>query len=175
MAFTIKIKNRGTEIRTRITSADGQALTTTTAIEPQSRVIRDTPKRMRLPVDFDYITLDRKQTAKLIREDLKRWYPDIKFSVTTKLMSGGYTSIHVEWKTEAVKMDEIRAFLDQYRGAVVDDSGDGMDAVVTQIEGRWYRFGVDYLSCYWQLDEPVMIEGTAWVIVPKLGEGSGDV
>lgn len=175
MVFTIKIKNRGTEIRTSITSANGQALTTTTAIEPQSHVIRETPKRMRLPVDFEYITLDRKQTAKMIRADLKRWYPEKKFSVQSEMMSGGYAGVKVTWNGEAPKQDEVRAFLEQYEGAVSDESGDGVDPVVAFVEGRWYRFDVDYLSVNRYDDIPEVIDGQARVIVPKLVEGSGDV
>lgn len=172
MAFTISLKHSGIESRMSVTSSDGQALTVTTAIEPQSRVIREAPKRMRLPVDFDYITLDRKQTAKLIREDLKRWYPLTKFSVTTELMSSGYTSIKVKWADSEPPMDEVQAFLDRYESTVSDESGDFADPVVTQIEGRWYHFGADYISCERM---PGMIEGSARVIVPKLVEGSGNV
>lgn len=144
-------------------------------IEPQNRVIRDTPRRMRLPVDFEYITLDRKQTAKMIRADLKKRYPDTTFSVRPEMMSGGYTCVRVTWNGEAPHQDEVRAFLAQYEGAVSDDSGDGVDPVVTQIEGRWYRFDVDYLSVNRYDDTPEVIDGQARVIVPKLAEGSADV
>lgn len=144
-------------------------------VEPQRRVIRDTPKRMRLPVDFEYITLDRKQTAKMIRADLKRWYPETKFSVTTDMMSGGYASVKVTWNGEAPKQDEVRAFLEQYEGAVSDESGDSVDPVAVQIEGCWYRFDVDYLSVNRYDDTPDVIDGQARVIVPKLVEGSADV
>jgi len=175
MPFTISMKHGGIESRMTITSADGQALTMTTAIEPQSRVIRETPKRMRLPVDFEYITLDRKQTAKLIRADLKRWYPLVKFSVLSETMSDGYSMVAVTWTTSEPPMDEVRAFLDQYCGAVADDSGESADPVVTQVEGRWYRFDVDYLSVNRYDPTPDVIDGQARVIVPKLVEGSGDV
>lgn len=178
MPFTISLKT--TAIQVSVVTSAGQTdlasvPTPIISIADTHRVIRDTPRRMRLPVDFEYITLDRKQTAKMIRADLKKWYPDTAFSVRSEMMSGGYACVRVTWNGEAPPQDEVRAFLAQYEGAVSDDSGDGVDPVVTQIEGRWYRFDVDYLSVNRYDDTPEVIDGQARVIVPKLVEGSSDV
>lgn len=178
MPFTISLK--ASAIQVSIVTSAGQTdlanvPTPIISITDGRRVIRDTPRRMRLPVDFEYITLDRKQTAKMIRADLKKWYPDTKFSVRSEMMSGGYTCVRVTWNGETPHQDEVRAFLEWYEGAVSDDSGDGVDPVVTQIEGRWYRFDVDYLSVNRYDDTPEVIDGQARAIVPKLVDGSGDV
>lgn len=131
-------------------------------VENVTRVFRTPPRRIKLPAPdgVEVIIVNRKQTAKLIREDLKRAYPSVKFSVTTKMMSGGYTSIDVTWKDEAIKMDEVCTLLDQYRGAI-SDLDDGLDHVAVEIEGRWYHFEVDYLGCYLTSDVPEFVEGKA--------------
>lgn len=116
----------------------------------QQRIVRETPQRIKLmskPEGFEYIYVPLKNTAKLIREDLKRYYPLTKFSVRTQRMSGGTSAINVQWQSDGPEMDEVDAFLDRYSGSVSDESGDFRDNVAVLIDGRWYHFEATFISC----------------------------
>jgi len=158
-------------------SADGKTLTASHSITQPRRVIWDTPNRMKmsdLPKGFEYTRLDRKQTAKLIREDLKTYYPQTKFSVRTESLSGGYAVIKVRWESGDPNTDEMYKFLRRYEGAD-SDLGDNLYFIVTEIEGRWYHFAVDYITVERTGGNPGVIEGTVVKRVPKLAEGGKGV
>lgn len=53
------------------------------------------------------------QAAKLIRQDLKKAFPAIKFSVTSSSYAGG-TSIYVEW-TNGPPRDDIESIVSKYQ------------------------------------------------------------
>lgn len=150
MAYTIIVQRGQIDMSLSVTNEDGQSLTVSRSIEPQRRVIRDTPKKVRiyeLPQGFEYINVDIKKTAKLIREDLEKAYPLTKFSVRTQKMSGGTSSVNVRWQSDGPEMDEVDAFLARYEGSVSDESGDFRDNCVVLIEDRWYHFQPTFISC----------------------------
>jgi hypothetical protein len=60
--------------------------------------------------------------AKLIRSDLKKYFPDIKFKVHSKSYSGG-ASINISW-TDGPSEEKINEIINQYEGGYFDGMTD---------------------------------------------------
>lgn len=58
------------------------------------------------------------ETAKLVREALKKAFPKVKFSIRSKTYSGG-ASIHVGWK-DGPSTQDVQSVAEQYSGAGFD-------------------------------------------------------
>ena len=58
------------------------------------------------------------EVAKLVRQSLKKNFPDVRFSVRSSRYAGG-ASIHVMWKEEPQE-DEVYAKVRQYEGSRTD-------------------------------------------------------
>jgi len=152
------IVKRQAKIEMSITDVAGQTLTVARSIAPRSQVLRETPQRIKLvnfPPDQRYISVTLKQTARLIRADLRKAYRLTKFMVRIQQMSSGTSVINVRWSSDGPEEAEVSALLERYRGAA-SDGHEGMDEVVTLIEGRWYHFEVTYISCQ---RETMVIDG----------------
>lgn len=65
--------------------------------------------------------IGRKEHAKIVRDELKKAYPDIKFSVTTQVYAGG-DSVHVEHcgNIDKKKQEEIKLFVRKFNGYASD-------------------------------------------------------
>lgn len=89
-----------------------------------------------------------KEVAKLIREALKREFPNTKFSVNSKVYSGG-SSIRVNY-IDGEQQDRVQKVADSFRGSDFDGMQDmkvSRDSMPVYWEGKWYlgRMGADYV------------------------------
>ncbi len=83
-------------------------------------------------------------TAKLIRQDLKRHFPGIKFQVRSKSYSGG-SSINVRWTDGPVQKD-VESVIKVYEGAEFDGMIDLKSYVDREMpDGTIVHYGVDYV------------------------------
>lgn len=88
-----------------------------------------------------YITVT--ETAKLIRQDLKKNFPNIKFSVRSKSYSMG-ASIDISY-TGNVKQETVMSVTNKYRGSGFDVMQDLKYSVTGELNGESVHFGSDYV------------------------------
>lgn len=91
---------------------------------------------------------DTAETAKLVREALKREFPNTKFSVKSIVYSGG-SSIRVSY-VNGEQQDRVKKVTDYFEGADFDGMQDMKvyrDDVPVYWEGKWYigNMGADYI------------------------------
>jgi hypothetical protein len=84
-------------------------------------------------------------TAKLIRKELKANFPAIKFSVKSKVYSGG-SSIRVYW-TDGVLTAQVKSIVDKFSGASFDSMQDLKSHHTSEYNGEKVHFGADYIFC----------------------------
>ncbi len=118
-------------------------------MEEIARVFQEpdtTPAIAAIPVELQARPryLDTAEVAKIVRQELKTAYPAIKFSVRSKVYTGG-SSIRVSWEDGPTQAD-VRRITDQFQGADFD----GMQDLKTYRGGATYNgervtFGVDFI------------------------------
>lgn len=86
------------------------------------------------------------ETAKFVREALKKSFPNEKFSVRSKVYSGG-ASITVSW-TDGITEGEVDAIVSKFAGATFDGMIDLKSSVYsTDDDGNKVHYGADYIFC----------------------------
>lgn len=89
----------------------------------------------------EYISVT--ETAKLVRADLKKNWPMIKFSVRSSKYSLG-ASIDVYW-TDGPTTESVDIIIKRYEGASFDGSIDLMSYHDSALDGRKVRFSADFV------------------------------
>lgn len=84
-------------------------------------------------------------TAKLVREALKKAYPSVKFSVRSSSYAGG-TSIDVSWK-DGPREKDVEKVAKAFEGATFDGMIDLKSYHRSMLNGQEVYFGADYVSC----------------------------
>lgn len=82
-------------------------------------------------------------TAKIIRRILKESFPGIKFSVRSKVYSGG-ASINVNW-TDGPTREQVGMLVGKFEGATFDGMTDYKDYVYREINGEEVHFCADFI------------------------------
>lgn len=99
-------------------------------------------------------------TAKLIRSELKRTFPGVKFSVRTSTYSGG-ASIDVSW-TDGPADSTVRGVTDRFRGADFDGQTDSMNYLTrTTQDGSSIRYGADFVFTHRSVSTEAMAAARA--------------
>lgn len=93
------------------------------------------------PTPTQYISVT--DTAKLLREALKKAFPAVKFSVRSDKYAGG-ASIDVYW-TDGPTAEEVEAIAKQYEGADFDGMQDLKTYKHTVVNGQRVHYGADYI------------------------------
>lgn len=91
------------------------------------------------------------ETAKLVREALKKAFPRVKFSVRSKSYSGG-ASIDVYW-TDGPRTCEVKRITQRFNGADFDGMQDlktNRQTLVSQPDGtvKQVQYGADWVFCH---------------------------
>lgn len=89
----------------------------------------------------EYISVT--DTAKLIRKDLKKNWPTIKFYVHSASYAGG-ASIHVYW-TDGPTSDAVNKIIKQYEGADFDGMQDLKSYHESTLNGRKVQYDADFV------------------------------
>lgn len=92
-----------------------------------------------------------KDTAKYLREALKKAFPGQKFSVRGSSYSGG-SSIRVEW-TGGVSFKKVDEIAKQFAGATFDGMQDLKEYQKSLFNGRVVRWGADFVFCERDISE----------------------
>lgn len=82
-------------------------------------------------------------TAKIIRKVLKEVFPRVKFSVRSKMYSGG-SSINVGWM-DGHSRDQVDAIIGKFEGATFDGMTDYKDYVYREMNGERVHFCPDFI------------------------------
>lgn len=85
------------------------------------------------------------ETAKIIRKALKESFTDMKFSVTSKIYSGG-ASISVSW-TNGANQAQVESVIRHFKGAYFDPSIDYQGNIYHMMDGQQVSFGADFIFC----------------------------
>lgn len=86
-----------------------------------------------------------KETAILVRGELKKHFPGIKFSVRKDEYAGGAT-VTVHW-TDGPSRPSVEHVVKRFEGASFDGSIDLKSYVTGEWNGEEAHFGADYVSC----------------------------
>ncbi len=84
------------------------------------------------------------ETAKLIRAELKKLHPGVKFSVRSSQYSGG-ASIHVSYSHPEIDQWTLTDALRPFNGATFDGMTDSKNYVANELDGEPVHFGADYV------------------------------
>ena len=96
------------------------------------------------PKKMEVVYEPAKDTAKKIRKELKKAFPEIKFSVKSKTYSMG-SSIRVEYAKETgIEREEVRNVTDQFKSSSFDGMQDMKISKGYMYEGVLYN-GADYV------------------------------
>ncbi len=90
-------------------------------------------------------SLSCSETAKIVRDQLKKQFPAIKFSVRSKTYSGG-ASISINW-TDGPLADKVKAIAEKFEGASFDGMIDLKSYNDSEWQGKKVHFGSDYIFC----------------------------
>ncbi|MBA3921284.1 MAG: hypothetical protein H0X31_06105 [Nostocaceae cyanobacterium] len=82
-------------------------------------------------------------TAKVIRQELKKHFTGVKFSVRSKSYSGG-ASIDIDW-TDGPAEKEVEAIVDQFKGSTFNSSEDLKSTRYSTWNGETVRWGSDFV------------------------------
>jgi len=82
-------------------------------------------------------------TAKLVRRSLKEAFPGVKFSVRSRVYSGG-ASIDVRW-TDGPTEKAVEAIAGKFSSATFDGMRDLKEYHISELAGRLVSFGVDFI------------------------------
>jgi len=93
---------------------------------------------------MDTIYIELTETAKLLRADLKKNFPGVKFSVRTKRYSMGQ-SICVHW-TDGPTTAAVDAVSDGYQGQRFDGMDDSTHTVFALRDGKRVHYGANYVN-----------------------------
>jgi hypothetical protein len=88
-------------------------------------------------------TIDTAEVAKIIRTELKKNFPGIKFSVKSSRYSGG-SSINVKY-SDGPALDAVKSVIGHFHGASFDGMQDLKEYHVSEYNGEAVRFGNDFL------------------------------
>lgn len=89
--------------------------------------------------------IDTAEVAKLIRADLKRGFPDYKFSVRSRRYAGG-SSIDVEWRDGPTEK-QVESLVGKYKGSTFDGMIDLRSYHDSDLNGESVHFGNGHLFC----------------------------
>jgi len=94
---------------------------------------------------METLELTTKDTAKLIRKELKNAFAGIKFSVTCDNYAGG-SSIWVTYaKATGITLGAVHAVVDKFESKKFDGSTDSTVYVTSEIDGVPVKFGNHFL------------------------------
>ena len=85
------------------------------------------------------------ETAKLVRKALKEGFPGVKFSVRSKVYSGG-ASISVGWMDSPTEK-AVEEVTEQFQGADFDGMIDLKTYRKSYLNGERVSFGADFIFC----------------------------
>lgn len=83
------------------------------------------------------------ETAKMVRQALKEAFPDVKFSVRSKVYSGG-ASITINYK-DGPNAAQVEAVAKVFEGAYFDGMIDYKGSTKSMIDGEVVDFGADFI------------------------------
>ena len=83
------------------------------------------------------------ETAKLVRAALKESFPGVKFSVKSKVYSGG-ASINVSY-VDGPSYDQVKAVVGMFEGSYFDGMTDYKGSNYSSLDGQEVRFGADFI------------------------------
>ena len=83
------------------------------------------------------------ETAKLVRTALREAFPEIKFSVKSRVYSGG-ASINVKW-TDGPTSTQVEEIAKRFAGATFDGMTDSMNYFRTSMGGKPVSFGANFV------------------------------
>ena len=86
------------------------------------------------------------ETAKIVRQALKKAFPLVKFSVRSKSYSGG-SSIDIDW-TDGPTTRQAEVITKGFTGAGFDPCQDLKSYHTQEHNGETVHFGADYIFCY---------------------------
>lgn len=89
----------------------------------------------------EYISVT--DTAKLVRADLKKHFPGVRFSVRSSKYAGG-ASLDIRW-TDGPTLREVDDVVQRYAGATFDGMTDSTTYHDAELDGRVVHFGADYV------------------------------
>ncbi|MBG6192403.1 hypothetical protein IWX64_003375 [Arthrobacter sp. CAN_A212] len=95
--------------------------------------------------------ISAKDTAALIRKDLKADFPGIKFSVRTNTYSGG-ASIDVAW-TDGPALRSVEAITNHYQGKAPVDQTDHAATVTGELDGEQVHYLADHVFARRRISE----------------------
>lgn len=110
-------------------------------------------------VEKEYVTVA--DTAKLIRQVLKKAFPGVKFSVRSKSYSGG-ASVRVNW-VDGPRIKEVEPVVSRFEGATFDgmiDLKEYKDELVVTSDGNLKKvhYGADFVFCSRSYSVPFFTE-----------------
>lgn len=85
------------------------------------------------------------ETAKLVRQVLKLAFPDTKFSVRSKVYSGG-ASIWIRW-ADGPSANTVKSAVSLFEGATFDAMRDLKEFRTFDFNGERISFGADFIFC----------------------------
>jgi hypothetical protein len=83
------------------------------------------------------------ETAKLVRAALKESFPGVKFSVKSKVYSGG-ASINVSY-VDGPSYDQVKAVVGMFEGSYFDGMTDYKGSNYSSLDGQEVSFGADFI------------------------------
>lgn len=96
-----------------------------------------------------------KDVAKIVRKVLKEKFSETKFSVRSKVYSGG-SSIDVEW-TDGPRESEVKDLVGHFHGASFDGMIDLKSYHDSYHNGEKVHFGNDYIFFRWNISDEIYI------------------
>lgn len=87
--------------------------------------------------------IDAAEVAKIVRKQLKHYFPGIKFGVRTSRYSGG-SSIHVDW-IDGPTDKAVQAIIDRFEGADFDGMTDCKSYHDSKLNGESVHFANDFI------------------------------
>ena len=106
------------------------------------------------------------ETAKIIRVELAKAFPGIKFSVTSDKYSGG-SSVNVKW-IDGPTMKQVEAVAGKFHGASFDGMQDLKSYHDTEYNGEVVSFSADYVF-FCRSHSQEFLQKVAEKTAPRLG------
>lgn len=112
------------------------------------------------------------ETAKMVRQALKEAFPDIKFSVKSKVYSGG-ASINIRY-IDGPNTKQVEAIADVFSGAYFDGMTDFKGSTYAMIDGISVKFGADFIFVNRDYSDAMIQNGIDRVYRKYPGNFKGD-
>lgn len=104
-----------------------------------------------------------KDSAKLIREALKKAFPTVKFSVRIS----HYGAVDIHW-TDGATQRQVEAVTNYYKGSTFDGSIDLASNTFRIEDGKRVNYGSDYISCV-RYHSPLALQMALFTLCDRYG------